>query len=197
MENVQYQSARKKAQYEDSVAQDLGKDVAKALIKEEARKKKKEKQREDLLRSYSYRSAYTIKRWMDDYYLDGIIGLIPGLGDSLTQLLSMPFIYISLFKVRSIPLTLAVLFNSLLDMLIGFIPVIGNIADFFFKSFKKNHDLIVGFVEDDREVIREVNKRAVWMALGIAIVSYLIYLLVSLVISLTSSIYDWVVGLFA
>ncbi|WP_158608746.1 DUF4112 domain-containing protein [Neisseria weixii] len=40
---------------------------------------------------------------------------------------------ISLFKTRSIPLTLVVIFNSLLDLLIGLIPVIGTALDFFHR----------------------------------------------------------------
>lgn len=199
MEQFKHTSARRKTQYKDKVSKDLGKDVAKALVKEERRKNKKEYRRAAIEYSSSYQSIFTIKKWMDDYWLDPILGLVPVFGDVLTQIFVMPFIYVSLFKVRSIPLTLAILFNALTDMLIGSIPFwIGNIADaFFFKSYKKNFNLIVGFVQDDREVIRKVNKRAVWMALGIALVCYLIYLILSFVVSLTSSVYDWIVGLFA
>ena len=198
MEQLKHTSARRKTQYEDKVSKDLGKDVTKALVKEERRKNKKASRRAAIEQSSSYHSVFTIKKWMDDYYLDPILGLIPVFGDMVTQAFILPYIYVALFKVRSIPLTLAVLYNSLLDVLFGSIPFwIGNIADIFFKSYKRSYRLIVGFVSDDRDVIREVNKRAIWMALGIALVCYLIYLVLSLVVSLTSSIYDWVVGLFA
>ena len=141
--------------------------------------------------SNSYRAIESIKKWMDQYMLDGIIGLVPVLGDGVTKILSLPFIYVAFVKVKSIPLTLAIVFNILLDFLIGLIPYfVGNVADFFFKSYKKNFELIVGFVDDDREVIKKVNERAIWMALGITIVCYLIYLVVGLVISIVITSYS-------
>lgn len=199
MEQLKHTSARRKTQYKDKVSKDLGKNVSKALVKEERRKNKKASRRAAIEQSSSYQTVFTIKKWMDGYHLDPIIGFfIPGFGDIVTQTLTLPFIYVALFKVRSIPLTLAMLFNSLLDILLGSIPFyIGSIIDVFYKSFETNYDLIEGFVQDDREVIRKVNKRAIWMALGIALICYLIYLILSFVVSLTSSIYDWVVGLFA
>src|SRR5690606_8506998 len=133
-----------------------------------------------ILQSRSYKSVQTIKKWMDDYFLDGIIGLvsIPGLRD-INKILSFPYVYVSLFKVRSISLTLAVVFNILLDVLIGALPFLGNIADFFFRSYAKNYKLIVGFVEGDQEIITMVKKRAIWMVIGIGIACYLIYLVIS------------------
>lgn len=191
-------SARRKRQHSDSTADAVGKDVPKAMQEENQRKEKKEKIRKNLQEcSWSYNILESIKKWMDTYHLDGILGLIPGVGDTINQTLSIPFIYVALFKVRSIPLTLAVCFNILLDTLIGAIPFfIGDLADFFFRSFKRNYEYIVGFVEDDREVIRKVNKRAVWMAIGMLVISYLIYLLISFTITLTEKVYDWIVSLF-
>jgi len=197
MENVQYKSARKQKQYEQKVSDELGKDVAKALKREEVRKEQKEKRKSKIRESNSYRAIESIKKWMDQYMLDGIIGLVPVLGDGVTKILSLPFIYVAFVKVKSIPLTLAIVFNILLDFLIGLIPYfVGNVADFFFKSYKKNFELIVGFVDDDREVIKKVNERAIWMALGITIVCYLIYLVVGLVISMVTTVYEWINSLF-
>ncbi|MBI9015559.1 MAG: hypothetical protein JEZ08_25295 [Clostridiales bacterium] len=58
-------------------------------------------------------------------------------------------------------------------------------------------DLIIGFVEDNREIIQKVNRQAIWMAIGIVIVSYLIYWLVSLVIGIISTTYNWIIELFS
>ena len=64
----------------------------------------------------SYRIMVKTAKYMDQYYLDPLIGLIPGgVGDVLSSSLAMPFIYYSLCVVRSIPLTLAVIYNVLLD----------------------------------------------------------------------------------
>lgn len=91
-------------------------------------------------------------------------------------------IYVALFKVRSIPLTLAVIYYNLKDMLIGMIPFwIGNVCDFFHRANLKNFHLIRGFVEDDKEIIQEVNRKATFMGVMIVVLIYLIYLMVQFV----------------
>lgn len=100
-----------------------------ALAKEQERVAKKEAKREKMMNRSSYRIMVKTAKYMDQYYLDPLIGLIPGgVGDVLSSSLAMPFIYYSLCVVRSIPLTLAVIYNVLLDVLIGAIPFVGNVA---------------------------------------------------------------------
>ena len=89
-----------------------------ALAKEQERVAKKEAKREKMMNRSSYRIMVKTAKYMDKYYLDPLIGLIPGgVGDVLSSSLAMPFIYYSLCVVRSIPLTLAVIYNVLLDVL--------------------------------------------------------------------------------
>lgn len=168
--------------------------IQQSMEKEEARRERKEARKAEIKNSSSYKSVECIARYMDRYFLDPILGFfVPGLGDILTSLLTVPFIYVSLFKIRSIPLTLAVIFNMLKDMLYGMIPFfIGDVVDIFNRSYVQNLRLITGFVEDDKEVISQVNKKAVWMALLIALFGYLIYLLYSFLADVVS----WVMGLF-
>lgn len=175
------------------------KSINKSIEKEERRKQRKWEKQVELQNSASFRSVKAIQEYMDTWFLDPIIGFfLPGFGDLLTSFMTLPFIYVSLFKIRSLPLTLAVIYNMLVDCLLGTIPFfIGDIIDAFNRSYKKSYKLIVGFVEDDREIIRDVNKKALFMAIMICIVCVLIYLLVSFVISLTSAIYEWIAGLFA
>ena len=91
--------------------------------------------------------------------------LLEGFGDLLTQLLTLPYIYVSAVKIRSVPLTLAVIYNALCDIAMGLIPFyIGDVIDVFNKSFVQNFKLIVGFVEGDKKVISEINRKAVRMA---------------------------------
>ena len=83
------------------------------------------------------------------------------------------------------------------DMLIGMIPFcIGDICDVFHRCYVENSKLIVGFVEDDREIISEVNRKAVWTAILIALFCYLIYLLVGCTIQLAEWIGNTVSSLF-
>ena len=108
-----------------------------------------------------------VTRLTDDYCLDGLIGLVPGgFGDMLAGLFSMVHVYFGLFKLRSIPLTLALLNNMLRDILLGLLPFyVGDLIDFFHKANKKNFRLIDGFVNDDANIVHEVNRKAVQAAI--------------------------------
>lgn len=125
----------------------------------------------------SYRLIKGIARWMDRYFLDPILGFIPA-GDLISAGLILPYLYVAIFQVRSLPLTLALLCNVLLDVAMGLIPFwIGDVLDFFHRSYRKNYELIVGFVEGDEAMIKRVNKRAIWMALLLILLCVLIYFL--------------------
>lgn len=152
-----------------------------ALAKEQERVAKKEAKREKMMNRSSYRIMVKTAKYMDKYYLDPLIGLIPGgVGDVLSSSLAMPFIYYSLCVVRSIPLTLAVIYNVLLDVLVGAIPFVGNVLDIFKRSYLSNLRLITGYIEDDKEIISKVRKKALATAVLIAIVCALLCLVVKL-----------------
>lgn len=141
--------------------------------------------RDSIKQSKTYKSLGGITKVMDKYMLDPIIGLVPGVGDFVASVFILPFLYVSMFKVRSLPLTLALLFNMLKDIAMGLIPFwIGYVLDFLNKSYQQNMRLITGFVEGDEEIIRKVNKDAIWMGVWIVILCFAIYGLVFLAISL-------------
>ena len=74
--------------------------------------------------------------------LDGLIGLVPNVGDTLTSFASF---YILVAGVRyGVPkiTLLRMAFNIGLDYLVGTIPFIGDAFDFFWKANKQNMDLI-------------------------------------------------------
>lgn len=147
--------------------------------------------RNEIETSSSYRFVRTLSKYMDDYYIDPIVGFAmpAGTGDALTQLLALPYLYICLAKIRSVPLTLAVVCNMLLDMLMGLIPFfIGDAIDIFMKSHKKNQALIEGFIDGDQKTISEVNGKAYLMAGIIVVLIALIVLMIRLVAWLAGSI---------
>lgn len=148
--------------------------------------------------SKSYQMTERIARLMDKYYLDAVLGfLLEGFGDLLTQLLTLPYIYVSAVKIRSVPLTLAVIYNALCDIAMGLIPFyIGDVIDVFNKSFVQNFKLIVGFVEGDKKIISEVNRKAVRMAVLIVMLCVIIYFLVLLTIKVMTWFWNVIVGLF-
>ena len=169
-----------------------------ALAKEQERVEKKQAKREQMMNRSSYRMMVKTAKYMDKYYLDPLIGLIPGgVGDTISSLLAFPFIYYSLCVVKSIPLTLAVIYNILMDVLIGAIPFyIGDILDVFKHSYVENLKLITGYIEDDKEIINKVNKKAFWTAVFIVVLCWLIYVVISWAISLGTRVWDWIVSLF-
>lgn len=168
-----------------------------ALAKEQERVEKKQAKREQMMNRSSYRMMVKTAKYMDKYYLDPLIGLIPGgVGDTISSLLAFPFIYYSLCVVKSIPLTLAVIYNILIDVMLGAIPVIGNVFDIFKRSYVDNLKLITGYIEDDKEIINKVNKKAFWTAIFIVVLCWLIYLIISWAISLSTWVYDWIVSLY-
>lgn len=165
-----------------------------ALAKEQERQAEKEAKRDALMATTSYRIMDKTAKYMDKYFLDPIIGLIPGgVGDVLSSFLALPFIYFALVQVKSIPLTLAVICNVLKDALLGSIPFfIGDIIDVFNRSYVANLRLITGYVNDDKAVIHEVNRKATWSAIFIVILCVLIYFIVKWAIELG----NWIVSLF-
>src|SRR6185369_2993946 len=74
--------------------------------------------------------------------LDAIVGLVPGVGDTLTSLASF---YILLAGVRyGVPkiTLLRMALNIGIDYLLGSVPIIGDALDFFWKSNDMNMNLI-------------------------------------------------------
>ena len=141
----------------------------------------------------SYKLIQAIAKVMDQYYVDPLLGLVPTVGDAVSSLLTLPYLYFSIFRLRSIPLTLALLCNMLIDFAMGVIPFwIGDILDFFNHSYVKNYRLITGYVEGDEDMIKKVDRRAWWMAAMIAFLCLLIWFLIKLAVWA----WDWLAGLF-
>ena len=137
-------------------------------------------EKQEIIRnSASYKLVHAIALWMDRRLLDPLIGLVlPGFGDALTSVFAVPYLYLSIVKLKSIPLTLAIVCNILLDVLIGIIPYIGVVGDVFKRAFTRNAALIKGYVEGDRAIMQEIDRKAVGMAFLIVILCGLIYAMV-------------------
>lgn len=137
-------------------------------------------EKQEIIRnSVSYKLVHAIALWMDRRLLDPLIGLVlPGFGDALTSVLAVPYLYLSIVKLKSIPLTLAIVCNILLDVLIGIIPYIGVVGDVFKRAFTRNAAMIKGYVEGDRTIMQEIDRKAVGMAFLIVILCGLIYAMV-------------------
>lgn len=173
--------------------------MQKSIQEEQQRMRKKENRRRVLEEDSSYRTVKWISIAMDKWCLDPFIGFfIPGFGDILTSVMAVPFIYVALVKIKSIPLTLAIIYNMMMDALLGAIPFfIGDILDVLNRSYKKSYAMIVGFVEDDKNVIKEVNSKAFKTFILIILICFIIYWLINWTISLVTFVWDYISSLFA
>ena len=144
-----------------------------------------------------YQAMEGLTRYMDRYYLDALVGVIPGWGDAIALITVVPFVYFSFRVIKSIPLTLAVLNNALRDVLLGMIPFfVGDIIDFFHHANTQNMQMIQGFVDGDEAVIRQVNQRAWQSAVVLVLLLLLIALMIWLLVSFGSYLYSLLTSIF-
>jgi len=147
---------------------------------------------ERLSESASFKLVWVARKY-DEWFLDPIVGfIIPGVGDLISSAATLPAVYVALVKLHSIKLTLAIIGAMITDFLAGLIPVVGDVVDAFYRSSKLSSRLIVGYVEQDPDTIEEVNKRAIWSAIGLIALCLIGWFFYNLVVG----IYHFIVGLF-
>ena len=158
---------------------------------------KRLQRRKRLMDNRAYQTMQGLTRYMDRYYLDALIGIVPGWGDAIALASAVPFVYFSARVIRSVPLTLAVLNNALRDVLMGMIPFfVGDIIDLFHRANIQNMQMIQGFVDGDEAMIRQVNQRAFLSAIVLAVLLLLIALMIWTLISFGSYLYSLVASVF-
>ena len=157
------------------------------------KEEKRALRRKRLMENKVYQAMGSVTRYMDRYYLDALMGFVPGWGDAIALLSVVPFVYFSSRVIRSIPLTLAVLNKALRDVLMGMIPFfVGDIIDFFHRANIQNMEMIQGFVDGDETVIRQVNQRAWQSAVVLVVLLLLIGLMIWALVSFGSYLYSLV-----
>ena len=97
-------------------------------------------------------SLEQLSRWMDGLFrvpgtswrfgLDAIVGLVPGVGDTLTTLVSFYVLAAGVrYRVPKVTL-LRMAANVGVDYLLGAVPFLGDLFDFAWKSNQKNVELL-------------------------------------------------------
>jgi hypothetical protein len=85
----------------------------------------------------------TLARVMDHYLVDPLMGfLLPGIGDVIGSLIGFYVVAIAWRRKVSPVLIARMILNLGFDMLIGVIPLLGDVADLAFKSNIKNVELL-------------------------------------------------------
>jgi hypothetical protein len=89
------------------------------------------------------RSAETLARWLDDRFLDPLLGFaLPGVGDVVGSALGL-YVVVVAFKRRLPLVTVArMLLNLGIDALVGAVPIAGDLFDFAWKANRRNVRLL-------------------------------------------------------
>jgi hypothetical protein len=100
-----------------------------------------------------------LARWLDYAFVlpggfrfgfDGIIGLIPGVGDLLDALISLYIVYRA-FQLGLPKVTIArMVLNIGIDGVIGAVPLLGDVFDFVFKANLRNYELMRDHMAEPR-----------------------------------------------
>ncbi len=82
--------------------------------------------------------------------LDGLIGLIPYMGDMAGFVASGVLMRTMVKKGASPLLMLRMLFNYVLDAVVGIVPLLGDLFDFGFKANRRNVNLLKAYYADGK-----------------------------------------------
>ena len=81
-------------------------------------------------------SQFKIGPWR--FGIDPILGLIPGGGDLISAILAGYIVWIAIqMQIPAIRI-IQIIFNLVLDLIIGVIPFFGDAFDFFYKASSRN-----------------------------------------------------------
>lgn len=162
----------------------------------EERRAAEEKLKERLSKGGAMRLVYFAKK-IDDWYLDPLIGMLfPGMGDIITSVMCIPALYVGLFKIKSIKLSLAIFYITLFDVVTGLIPGVGDVIDFLYKANKKSARWVVGYLEKDPKTLKEINRTVIWGS--IIFVAFILIMIIyfSALVALYVWLIDLIVGAF-
>jgi hypothetical protein len=114
--------------------------------------------------------------------LDALIGLVPGLGDTSTALVSF-YILAAAVRYRVPKITMLRMgLNIGIDYLFGSLPLVGDLADAWWKSNRKNLDLLKRRATVSAEEARSGNASD-WLFVGVMILALVALAIASATVS--------------
>lgn len=115
--------------------------------------------------------------------LDALIGLVPAVGDTTTSLVSF-YILVTAVRYRVPKITLLrMALNIAIDYLAGSVPVVGDLADAWWKSNRMNVELLRKHAGDSGEEVRSA-RTGDWIFVGGIIAGLVLLALACAAISL-------------
>lgn len=140
----------------------------------------------------------TLADWLDTRFkgpggfrfgLDGIIGLIPGVGDLVTNLCSAYIIVRATQWNYPLSVILRMVLNFLIDNVLDSIPFLGAIFDFFFKANTANLKLMRAYAADPVTTRR---RSLFWVGGVLAILGLVVITATAISIYLLYMLMEWV-----
>ena len=149
-----------------------------------------------------------ISRWMDTAFevplvgwrfgLDAVIGLIPGLGDAATTVVSLYLL--ALAGRAGVPkITLARMgLNVAVDMVLGSLPLVGDVFDIWWKANQRNATLLDERIAQSGKDARRA-KASDWIFVGAMLtgLAILFVALLSLAVLAVGALWNATAGLFS
>src|SRR5580698_11575619 len=93
--------------------------------------------------------------------LDGIVGFIPGIGDLIGGIASCIIIIAAWARGVSYVTVARMVANVAIEVVVGAIPVLGDMFDIAWRANRRNYALLVGSVDEPRKHTRQS-----WIFLG-------------------------------
>lgn len=102
-----------------------------------------------------------LSEWLDSKFsiagfrfgLDGLIGLIPGVGDAATSLVSGYIIVRAAMAGAPAFVVVRMILNLLIESFVGLVPIVGNLFDFVWKANLKNINLMKAYQVDPSKTL--------------------------------------------
>lgn len=114
--------------------------------------------------------------------LDGIIGLIPGVGDAATSAISSWFIYQGYRKGVPTSVLVRMALNILIDTILGSVPIVGDIFDLFFKANTRNSQLLARY-ENNPVKTRKQSKLVLAFAILLFIATLWVFIVITVAVA--------------
>jgi hypothetical protein len=101
-------------------------------------------------------TALTVPGTNIRFGLDGLIGLLPGIGDAVTTLTSLYIVHEAYQLGAPRHLIARMLANVALDGVVGAVPLVGDAFDVFWRSNRRNMALLKDYLRSQGEFARPV-----------------------------------------
>ncbi len=121
-------------------------------------------------------SKFSIPSTSIKFGLDPLLGVIPGLGDLSSYLVSLMIIYTTKKHGASGKLMTKMILNSSIDAVIGSIPLLGTIFDVWYKANERNLKLLQEYYEEGKHQGSGKGLLFLVILMVIAIIVALIYI---------------------